>query len=291
VSVFIQYLRGLLTFLLVRMSVRIYRAKLAEQCTREYGWSLSQSNKYVKEFCDKFLPVKRFLKDFEGTLCRPPPILSMVWDIAVTFGKEYAILCGKQLIERSLDGMQEGSYERAIEAYQELFGDQPNMNIWKAPLGDDKENVSEIDVKTDEEETGCYPRKRRNVICSSESSDTFSEDEEEEEPEEEPEEVIHQSSNYKHYTKKELAAIDKSLAAKPKMFHVHLESAMTGKIITLHASLEHTKEEIGRLIMLLKEYRSRLVYAGKQIKAGCKLGEYRVEDGATINMKLRMCGC
>ena len=91
-----------------------------------------------------------------------------------------------------------------------------------------------------------------------------------------------------------MPAIDKSLATRPKTLHVHLESAITRKIITLHVSSEHTKEEIGRLIMIQEGIpidQMRFVYAGKQMCAGSKLGEYGVEDGATIHWILRLCGC
>ena len=116
--------------------IRYDRGKLALHCSREYKWDNKEAAFYVNEFLDKFIPIKRFLKDFDSIICSPPPLLDKVWRIALLYTREYRSLCGKNFIEYSPDvvfdmpAVKSERFKATLNAYTELFGDSIDHVAW-----------------------------------------------------------------------------------------------------------------------------------------------------------------
>ena len=275
------------------MSTLIFRAKLAEHCTREYGWSLSHSNKHVKEFCDKFLPIKRFLKDYDGTICAASPILDQVWEIAESM-KGYESICGKKMFVRREEESCVEQEEKTLEAYRDLFGELLNGSVWSFPSNENKENEW-VAVKNESDDEG--PRKRRRVI-DSDSLDYDSETEEADYDSETEQEDVKEEENHRHdpsdpYTKERVAAIQKSLAERKPAFYIEAEP-LTKKRIRLNVSPEYLVEEIRVMIMNhngIPPFQLRLVCNGKMLEDGFSLGEYGVQAGSVVHLVVRLIGC
>ena len=125
------------------MQTAVYdRIALASHCSREYKWGIFIAQSYVTEFLDKFVPIKRYLHDFDATICLPPPLLDKVWVVALSYTKEYQFLCGDNFIHHSPTAefepilVKNKRYKATLDAYKELFGYGMNEYAWYCPIED-----------------------------------------------------------------------------------------------------------------------------------------------------------
>ena len=94
---------------------------------------------HVNEFFDKFIPIKRYLNDFDSSVCSPPPALDKVWRIALFYTKEYQVMCGDNFIHHSPAGeidpieTKNERNEKTLRAYKELFGEEIDESVWEYP--------------------------------------------------------------------------------------------------------------------------------------------------------------
>ncbi len=92
----------------------------------------------TKELIERFLPIKRHLKDFDDAICSPSPLIKAAWQELILFTKLYPKVCGKSLIHHN--PMAESDdlkvmakrYDTTLEAYEDLFGARPDDSdgIW-----------------------------------------------------------------------------------------------------------------------------------------------------------------
>lgn len=111
-----------------------------------------------RELIDRFLPIKRYLRDLDDTICSPSPQLDAAWCELILFTKYYAKLCGKLFVHYDpLSELDEVSvkvqkYNRTLAAYEELFGTPPaDKKIW--PVAYPGSTVTN-DNKTDDNDGG-----------------------------------------------------------------------------------------------------------------------------------------
>lgn len=126
-----------------------------------------------KELIERFLPIKRYLKDFDACICYPSPQLDAAWHQLILFTKLYASLCGKSFIHHNplgeLDSVivKAQRYKRTLAAYEELFGAPPkDLNIWPAVYSgsvvtDDDEDDKDVDDK--DEHTPSTSNKKQKI--------------------------------------------------------------------------------------------------------------------------------
>jgi hypothetical protein len=94
---------------------------------RKLFLSPSTASALAKELMERFLPIKRYLKDFDATMCSPSPLIDAAWHELILFTKLYAKLCGKEFIHHNpiaeLDdvNVKAKRYAKTLEAYEELF--------------------------------------------------------------------------------------------------------------------------------------------------------------------------
>lgn len=70
-------------------------------------------------------------------------------------------------------------------------------------------------------------------------------------------------------------------------------SAFTGKTIALECSGDHTSEQLKEMVQEvigLPRNQQRLMFAGKTIEDEAQLKDYRIINGSTIQLTLRLCG-
>lgn len=117
-----------------------FRRTLEEYCARQYGWLSTFARDAVKEF-DRFIQVKMSVKDYDGRLLSPSPILDQVWHPAVLHTAEYAEMCGEHFIHHRPQGALPGEdmdrerrRERTIEHFVAMFGEIPEdrKRIWQS---------------------------------------------------------------------------------------------------------------------------------------------------------------
>ncbi|KAG0242841.1 hypothetical protein BGX31_011504 [Mortierella sp. GBA43] len=70
-------------------------------------------------------------------------------------------------------------------------------------------------------------------------------------------------------------------------------NSFTGKTIALKCSGEHTSEQLQEMIQEvigLPRDQQRLMFAGKAIEGKARLKDYRISNGSTLQLTLRLCG-
>jgi ubiquitin-large subunit ribosomal protein L40e len=122
------------------------RTDLSKYCIKSYGWKEGDAHRLVNEFCDRFIPIKRHLKDYDDELCSPPLLIEKVWQAALLFTKGYAALCDGPFIHRdpncnNQSDLARQRYERATSVYVKMFSKNPPNALW--PKFED--NVGESD--------------------------------------------------------------------------------------------------------------------------------------------------
>ena len=66
--------------------------KLFYKCVKSYNWDIIKAFDIVLEF-KNFIAIKKYLKDFDATVCSPSILIDQVWHIALLYTKEYSELC------------------------------------------------------------------------------------------------------------------------------------------------------------------------------------------------------
>lgn len=110
-----------------------YKKNVKDKCILEYGWADKEATERVDEFFDKFIVIKRYLKDYNANICSPSEIIDKVWHIALLFTMKYRLMCGDIFIEHNpMSDVSKNSsrYRKTIETYTKLFKKNPPDNIW-----------------------------------------------------------------------------------------------------------------------------------------------------------------
>ncbi|KAJ2993862.1 hypothetical protein HDV02_002029 [Globomyces sp. JEL0801] len=89
------------------------------------------------EVIEKFLPIKRFLNDYNPEYkCSPSPIIDEAWHALLLFTEFYQNLCGSRFIHYNpmceFDTIEEkaGRYNATLHAYRNLFEQIPDSDFW-----------------------------------------------------------------------------------------------------------------------------------------------------------------
>lgn len=120
---------------------------LFSKCMRQYAWNPEKTAILVEEFLEKFMVIKAKLRDFDGVLCRPSPLISLVWRVAaVHYEKTYRKSCWKafKFVDSDLNWKEESrndAYLVTLETYDLLFPLSPHSSAacpemsWLAKIG------------------------------------------------------------------------------------------------------------------------------------------------------------
>jgi hypothetical protein len=93
----------------------------------EYNWSTEYATQGYNEFL-KFLVIKRVAKDWNNTICFPPPVIEKIWQLAILNTWGYSGLCGKNFIHHSF---QNGPTDQTLSYYVTLNGCDPDPVFWR----------------------------------------------------------------------------------------------------------------------------------------------------------------
>ncbi len=150
--------------------------------------SRDEATVLAKELIERFLPIKRYLKDFDATICSPSPWLDEAWHELILFTKLYAKLCGKSFVHHDPLGESDSvhvkaqRYKKTLLAYEELFGAPPSdQHIWpsvypgSAVTDDDDDDDQSDETSIDNKSTQAAnikesPSKKRKIMEPSDES-------------------------------------------------------------------------------------------------------------------------
>jgi hypothetical protein len=284
-------------------SARYDRTSLAWHCAREYEWSPSIALTLVNEFLDKFIPIKRYLRDYDATICSPPPVLDKVWHVALLYTREYQTLCGNNFIHHSPAGefdrpeVKLKRYRETQEAYKELFGDFMDQIAWYLPdMGQLVGEAAAVkdSAKNDENAIATpLPRKRRQVF---QEVDGNTQEGDSDEPILRKEELA--------VTRMELLTPGTPVVGSPAPVKInekhssdgHVVSVMNnpGGIVNFRVSsrtLIRTVQEHVQRVFDIPEGGFGLYFQGKGLGDCYTIGDYEIEDGDCIDALVNHSGC
>jgi hypothetical protein len=103
--------------------------------SKKFQVSLEKAEFYSSALLDKFLPIKRYLKDFDGKLCSPSPMLDQIWHELILNTRYYAKVCSNgEFIHHDagawFDGVEAKArrYQKTLETYDMLFGKESRLS-------------------------------------------------------------------------------------------------------------------------------------------------------------------
>ena len=290
------------------------KTALAHRCAREYKWAQSTAQSYVNEFLDKFIPIKKYLNDFNDRICSAPPTLNKVWIIALTYTQQYQDLCGESFIHHSPDHeefdpieVKNERYKATLKAYEELFGDVVDEIAWKCPIVYFFKRVAVESTATganrrpsDEEATTSPQIKRRRIEKQTESGaddDHNPSDESEDDSDHSPSDASEYDKNAAgfqgpDYPKERLEAIERNVSERTVEFTISVMT-LVGTTYKIQVSGEHLVEEMKMLVANQNGPPmncQRLLFGGQQLLDDHRtLAEYKIKSSVTVHLIVRPC--
>ncbi len=269
-------------------------ALFVEHLQRKLFVSQPKATMLAKELIERFLPIKRCLRDFDATICSPSPLIDAAWHELVLFTKLYAESCGKSFIHHNpaaeLDEVEAKAkrYAKTLDAYEELFGVRPDdSDIWPAiypgsqqefqncvTQEDDLSGEEEIDKKVRLNPYHSANRKRKEERSSRKSK-------------------LSPRLGYQTPPAKESNTQFSTPSTVQRNIRIIIKK-LSGERFTLNMEPLETVDDIKNKIYESSGIpfdEQRLVFEGKQMQDDRTLSDYEVADGAVIYLVHRLRGC
>jgi hypothetical protein len=248
----------------------------------------------AKELIERFLPIKRYLKDFNGCTCSPSPLINAAWQELILFTKFYQKLCGKSFVHHNpmieLDdpiAIKVKRYAKTLAAYEVLFGAHPNdKEIWPVmyPCLEQDETVtsdedSEETVISEErsDEESAFPaalRKRKAAPVADVQRNLKSPRYEDRTA------TTVQSSSLVTDMQEVLSITVQTLTGKSIRLINILSSDTIYDVKTMIRNLEGIPQKL-----------QRLVFNGRYLENARTLSDYNIQNGAIVHLVLKLSGC
>jgi hypothetical protein len=273
-------------------------ALFVEHLQRKLFVSQPKAVNLAKELIERFLPIKRCLKDFDATICSPSPLIDAAWHELILFTRLYAELCGKSFIHHNpaaeLDEVEVKAqrYAKTLDAYEELFGVRPDdSDIWPAiypgsqqefqnhvTQEDDLSGKEEIDKKVRLNPYHSANRKRKVAEawtrCARKSRLS---------PQLGNQTPPAKQSNTQFYN---LRAVQRNICI--------IIKKLSGETFSLDMEPLETVDDLKNKVYEssgMPPDEQRLIFRGNQMQNDRTLSDYEVADGEVIHLVGRLRGC
>lgn len=111
--------------------------KIIENCVVQLKCTKEEALIYWQEF-EKFLDLKRVLKDYQGEIVIPSPIIDKVWRLSILCTTMYPSLCGEHFLHYKIFKLTDQNcwikYLQTVSNLQEKFDYVVDSAIWPTVL-------------------------------------------------------------------------------------------------------------------------------------------------------------